>query len=38
MGPSILFVTEINENTVVLTCYGDLSLVDAIAATLDADG
>jgi hypothetical protein len=37
MGPSILVVAELNGNTVVLTCYGDFSLVDAIAATLDAD-
>jgi len=38
LGPSILFVTEINAHTVVLTCYGDFAIVDAIAATLDADG
>jgi hypothetical protein len=38
MGPSILFVTEINAQTVVLTCYGDFAIVDAIAVTLDGDG
>ncbi|UCH58378.1 MAG: META domain-containing protein, partial [Anaerolineales bacterium] len=34
LGRSMLVVTEINASTVVLTCYGDLSPVEAIAITL----
>jgi heat shock protein HslJ len=34
LGRSISVITEINGSTVVLTCYGDLSPVDAIAITL----
>ena len=34
MGRSMLVITEINGSTVVLTCYGDFTLVDAIAVTL----
>jgi len=34
LGRSILILTEINGYTVVLTCYGDFSPVDAIAITL----
>jgi len=34
LGRSILILTEINGYTVVLTCDGDFSLVDAIAITL----
>jgi heat shock protein HslJ len=34
MGRSVLVITEINGSTVVLTCYGDFILVDAIAVTL----
>ncbi len=34
LGRSISVITEINSSTVVLTCYGDFSPVDAIAITL----
>ncbi len=34
MGRSISVITEFNNKTVVLTCYGDFTLVDEIAATL----
>lgn len=34
LGRAVLVITEINGSTVVLTCYGDLMLVDAIAITL----
>jgi len=36
MGRSISVITEINERVVVLTCFGDFTLVDAIAVTLTA--
>lgn len=35
MGTSVSFVTELGGRVVVLTCFGDFSLVDEIAATLD---
>jgi len=35
MGQSISVVTELNGRVVVLTCFGDFSLVDEIAATLN---
>jgi hypothetical protein len=36
MGSSISLFTEINERTVVLTCFGDFALFDEIAGTLGA--
>jgi heat shock protein HslJ len=36
MGPSISLFTEINERTVVLTCFGEFEPVDQIAGTLGA--
>lgn len=36
LGRSVVVITEINGSTVVLTCYGDFSLVDPIAITLKA--
>jgi hypothetical protein len=36
MGLSISLFTEINERTVVLTCFGELELFDEIAVTLGA--
>jgi hypothetical protein len=36
MGPSISLYTEVNERTVVLTCFGDFTLFDEIATTLGA--
>jgi hypothetical protein len=36
MGLSDLVVTEIKAYTIVLTCYGDFTPVDAIAVTLRA--
>ncbi len=36
LGQSLMTSAEINEQVVVLTCYGDFSLVDAIAVTLRA--
>jgi heat shock protein HslJ len=38
MGRSISVITEINERVVVITCFGDFSLFDEIAATLIASG
>jgi hypothetical protein len=37
MGRSISLVTEINSMIVVLTCFGDFTLVDEIAVTLKAN-
>ena len=37
MGRSILFITGEADRTVVLTCYGDFALVDAIAVTLNTN-
>jgi hypothetical protein len=34
MGTSITFIVEINQQVVLLTCFGDLSVVDEIAANL----
>ena len=36
MGRSISVIAEMNESVVVLTCFGDFSLFDAIAVTLKA--
>ena len=36
MGPSISLFTEINERTVILTCFGEFALFDEIASTLGA--
>jgi hypothetical protein len=36
MGRAIVFITEINQRVVLLTCFGDFSSVDEIAATLQA--
>ena len=36
MGPSISLFTEINERTVVLTCFGESAPFDEIAGTLGA--
>jgi len=36
LGRSMLVITEINASTVVLKCYGDFTLFDAIAITLKA--
>jgi heat shock protein HslJ len=36
MGPSMSLFTEINERTVVLTCFGEFAPFDEIAATLGA--
>ena len=36
MGPSISLFTEIDERTVVLTCFGEFALFDEIAGTLGA--
>ena len=35
MGRATVFLTEINQRVVLLTCFGDFSPVDAIAATLN---
>jgi hypothetical protein len=35
MGRSTVFITEINQRVVLLTCFGDFSMVDEIAATLN---
>jgi hypothetical protein len=36
MGRATVFITEINQRVVLLTCFGDFSEVDQIAATLQA--
>jgi len=36
MGRATVFITEMNQRVVLLTCFGDFSLVDEIAATLKA--
>jgi heat shock protein HslJ len=36
MGRSILFITDLNDRAIVLTCFGDFTLVDKIANTLHA--
>ena len=36
MGPSMSLFTEINERTVVLTCFGEFALFDEVATTLGA--
>lgn len=35
MGRATVFLTEVNQRNVLLTCFGDFSSVDAIAATLN---
>ena len=37
MGTATIFIAEINERVVLLTCFGDFTLVDEIASTLQAD-
>jgi len=34
MGRATVFITELNQRVVILTCFGDFTLVDEIAATL----
>ena len=36
MGPSTLFITEINDDVIILTCFGNFTLVDAVAVTIKA--
>jgi len=36
MGRAIAFITELNQRVVVLTCFGDFTLVNEIAVTLKA--
>jgi hypothetical protein len=36
MGQATAFITELNQRVVVLTCFGDFTLVDEIAVTLKA--
>jgi len=36
MGRAAVFITEINQRVVILTCFGDFTLVDKIAVTLNA--
>jgi heat shock protein HslJ len=36
MGRATVFITEINQRVILLTCFGDLTQVDQIAATLRA--
>ena len=36
MGRATVFITEINQRVVILTCFGDFTLVDEIAETLIA--
>ena len=35
MGRAIVFLTEVNQRIILLTCFGDFSPVDAIATTLN---
>lgn len=35
MGRATVFLTEINQRIVLLTCFGDFTPVDAIATTLN---
>ena len=34
MGRATVFITELNQRVVILTCFGDFALVDEIAVTL----
>jgi hypothetical protein len=34
MGRAAVFITELDQRVVLLTCFGDFTLVDEIAATL----
>ena len=36
MGRSILYISDLNQRTIILTCFGDFTLVDEIARTLRA--
>ena len=36
MGRSLLFVTDLSQRTIILTCFGDFTMVDDIASTLKA--
>ena len=36
MGPAIVLYAEINQRTIVLTCFGDFTPFDEIASTLGA--
>jgi len=36
IGRATVFITEINQRVVILTCFGDFSMVDEIAVTLKA--
>ena len=36
MGRATVFITEINQRVILLTCFGDFTRVDEIAATLNA--
>ena len=35
MGQATVFITELNQRAVILTCFGDFTLVDEIAVTLN---
>jgi hypothetical protein len=37
MGPVMVLFAEVNERTVVLTCFGDFTPFDEIATTLGGD-
>jgi heat shock protein HslJ len=37
MGPSIHFITDLNQRTIILTCFGDFTQVDELASTLRAN-
>ncbi len=37
MGRATVFITELNQRTVLLTCFGDFTLVDEIAVTLSVN-
>jgi len=36
MGRATVFITELNQRVVILTCFGDFTLVDEIAVTLNS--
>jgi hypothetical protein len=36
MGRATMFITELNQRVVLLTCFGDFALVGEIAMTLQA--
>jgi len=37
MGRATVSITELNQRTVLLTCFGDFTLVDEIAVTLSVN-